>query len=126
LTAVLVLPWRTVVIGSVSGALAGIVVLWIARERSARTLALTALAVFTGSFLWNFMLNVRHAGVIDGDIPFALFPISWQDVGTGVFSFAAVALLLMATTHRGEPGRHTLKVAGIASLAALVIDIYSW
>jgi hypothetical protein len=100
--------------------------LWIFHERAPRTLAVTALAVFIGSFLWNFMLNVRHAGVIDGDIPFALFPISWQDVGTGVFSFAAAALILMATMHRNEPGRHTLKVAGVASLTALVIDIYFW
>ena len=124
--AVLVLPWRTVVIGCISGALAGTVVLWLLHERRARTLAVTALAVFAGSFLWNFMLNVRHAGVIDGDIPFALFPISWQDVGTGVFSFAAVALALTATIHRARPGREVLKIAGTASLAALIVDIYFW
>ncbi len=72
------------------------------------------------------MLNVRDAGVIDVDIPFRPFPISWQDMGTSVFSFAAAALLLLATVHRNESGRRTLKIAGIASLAALVMDIYTW
>ena len=72
------------------------------------------------------MLNVRHAGVIDVDVPFKPFPISWQDTGTGVFSFAAAALLLLATVHRTEPGQRTLKVAGIAATAALLVDIYTW
>jgi hypothetical protein len=54
------------------------------------------------------------------------FPISWQDTGTGVFAFAFVAAALLATVHRNEPGHRTLKVAGIAAAAALVMDIYSW
>lgn len=122
----LVLPWSTVIAGSIVGALAGTGVLWALGERAPQTLIATALAVFAGTFLWNFMLNVRHAGVIDGDIPFALFPISWQDTGTGIFSFGAAALTLMATTHRNEPGRHTLKVAGLAALTAFLIDVYFW
>jgi hypothetical protein len=126
MSGVLVLPWRTVVVGSLVGALTGVAVLWSLHERSARVLVGTALAVFAGSFIWNFMLNVRHAGVVDGDIPFALFPISWQDVGGGVFSFAAATLTLTATVYRDEPGRRTLKVAGFASITAFLIDVYFW
>jgi hypothetical protein len=43
-----------------------------------------------------------------------------------VFSFAAISLVLLATIHRNQPGRSTLKITGIATLAALVMDIYTW
>ena len=72
------------------------------------------------------MLNIRHANVIDGDIPFAPFPISWQDTGTGVFAFAFATAALLATVRRHEPGHRTLKLAGIAAAAALVMDVYAW
>ena len=79
-----------------------------------------------GTWLWNAMLNIRHAAVIDGDIPFTPFPISWQDTGTGVFAFAFTTLLLLATAMRAEPGIRTLKIAGIAAAAACVVDVYFW
>ena len=72
------------------------------------------------------MLNIRHAGVVDGDIPFKPFPISWQDTGTAVFAFTAITLTLLATIHRNEPGQRTLKLAGIATIGVLVMDIYTW
>ena len=124
--AVLVLPWWRVTFGSVVGPVVGLAVLWAVRERDARSLVATALGVCGGTWLWNTMLNVRHAGVIDGDVPFRPFPISWQDTGTGVFAFAFAALVLLATTGRTRPGARTLKIAGIAALAALVMDIYTW
>lgn len=62
----------------------------------------------------------------DVDIPFRPFPISWQATGTAVFSFAAISLVLLATLHRDQAGRRTLKIAGIATLAVIVMDIYTW
>jgi hypothetical protein len=126
MTAELVLPWSHILFGSLVGPAVGVVALWFAGEREPRTLAATALSVCAGTWLWNTMLNVRHAAVIDVDIPFRPFPISWQDTGTAVFSFAATSLVLLATTHRNQPGRRTLKIAGIATLAALIMDIYTW
>jgi hypothetical protein len=122
----LVVPWSHVLYGSIIGPVVGTTLLWLLRERHKRTLAITAVGVFSGTWLWNLMLNIRHAGIIDGDIPFRLFPISWQDTGTGLFSFAVATALLLATTHRNEVGHRTLKIAGIASTAALLIDIYTW
>ena len=122
----LVLPWSRVLFGSLIGPFVGVVVLWLVRERQPSTLLMTAAGVFGGTWLWNAMLNIRHANVIDGDIPFAPFPISWQDTGTGVFAFAFAAAALLATVHRHEPGHRTLKLAGITSAAALVIDVYGW
>ena len=122
----LVLPWSRVVFGSLVGPLVGLIVLGALGERRVRTLGVVAVGTCGGTWLWNAMLNVRHAGVIDGDIPFRPFPISWQDTGTGVFSFAFAAALLLATTHRDQPGRRTLKIAGIAAAAAFVMDVYTW
>lgn len=123
---VLVLPWSHILYGSLIGPAVGVIALILLGERQPRTLLAVAAGICAGTWTWNTMLNVRHAGVIDVDIPFKPFPISWQDTGTAVFAFAAATLLLLATVHRNEAGRRTLKVAGIAALAALIMDIYTW
>ena len=122
----IVLPWSHVVFGSLIGPAVGAGTLWLLRERDPKALVAAALGVCGGTWLWNTMLNIRHAKSIDGDIPFRPFPISWQDVGTGVFSFAFATAILLATTHRDEPGRRTLKIAAVMGLAALVMDVYTW
>ncbi len=122
----LVLPWGRVLFGSLIGPLVGVAALWLAKERQPSTLLITAAGVCTGTWLWNAMLNIRRANVIDGDIPFTPFPISWQDTGTGVFAFAFAAGALLATVNRNQPGHRTIKLAGIAAAAALVMDIYTW
>jgi hypothetical protein len=122
----LVLPWGRVLFGSLLGPIVGVAALWLAKERHVPTLLITAASVCGGTWLWNAMLNIRHASVIDGDIPFKPFPISWQDTGTGVFAFAFASAALLATVNRNEPGHRTLKIASIASTAALVMDVYIW
>ena len=101
---VLVLPWSHVLFGSIVGPVIGIAALCALRERHRPTLAVSAVAVFAGTWLWNAMLNVRHATMIDGDNPFKPFPISWQDTGTGIFVFAFTTAALLGTVHRHEPG----------------------
>ena len=122
----LVLPWSHVVFGSLIGPAVGIGALWLTGVRHARTLVVAAIGVCGGTWLWNSLLNVRHAVTVDGDIPFRPFPISWQDVGTGAFAFAFAAGLLLATVLRRQPGSRTLHVAGLAAIAALIMDIYTW
>ena len=122
----LVLPWSHILYGSLIGPLVGVVALIVLGERRPITLVTVAAGICGGTWIWNTMLNVRHADVIDVDIPFKPFPISWQDTGTGVFAFATATLVLLATVHRNEPGHRTLKVAGVAALAALIMDIYTW
>lgn len=122
----LVVPWSHVLFGSLIGPLVGVAALWRVNERQPSTLLVTAVGVCSGTWVWNLMLNVRHANVIDVDIPFAAFPISWQDAGTGIFAFAFAAITLLATVKRNEPGHRTLKIAGIAAAAAFVMDVYTW
>lgn len=73
----LVLPWSSVIFGSLLGPTIGLAVLGLVGERQWPTLAVAAIGVFSGTWLWNLMLNIRHARVIDGDIAFKPFPISW-------------------------------------------------
>jgi hypothetical protein len=79
--------------GSLIGLAIGVVALWLAGEREPRTLATTAASLCAGTCLWDTMLNVRRAAVIDRDIPFRPFPISWQDTGTAVTRRRASVLL---------------------------------
>ena len=122
----LVLPWSHILYGSIVGPLLGVALLWLTKERRPLTLAVVALAACAGTWVWNTMLNIRHAGVVDGDIAFKPFPISWQDTGTAVFAFTAITLVVLATIHRNEPGHRTLKIAGIATIGVLIMDIYTW
>ena len=126
LTAALVLPWSHIVYGSIIGPAVAVAALWLVGERQARTLAIVALAACAGTWSWNTMLNVRQAVVVDGDIPFRPFPISWQDTGTAVFAFAAITGTLLASINRNQLGQRTLKVAGIATAAVFVMDVYAW
>lgn len=122
----LVLDWWTVAFGICIGTIGSTAGLWLAKERRRTTLIASALGVAVGTALWNVMLNVRHAVTIDGDIPLSVFPISWQDAGTAIFSFAFAALFLLTTAHADEPGRRTLRVAAIAATIAFLFDVYTW
>jgi hypothetical protein len=122
----LVLEWWRVALGVGLGMVTSTIGLWIARERSRPVLVASAMGVGIGTALWNSMLNIRHALTIDGDIAFRLFPISWQDTGTGIFCFAMIAMLLLATVHKNEPGHRTLKIASISAGIAFLFDVYTW
>ena len=93
----LVLPWSRIAFGSTVGPMLGLASLWVARERKPQVLVAAAVAACAGTWLWKAMLNIRHAGVIEGDIPFRPFPISWQDTGTATFCLCG--------RHR-DPSRH--------------------
>ncbi len=122
----LALEWWKVAWGVAVGMTVSTLGLWVAKERSKSVLITAATGVGIGTAVWNTMLNVRQALTVDGDIPFRLFPISWQDVGTGIFSVAVTSVLLLATVYRREPGSKTLKVVGIAAGLAFLFDVYTW
>lgn len=126
MTSSVVLPWSHILYGSLVGPSLGVILLLLLGERSGRTLGVAAVAASAGTWLWNSMLNLRHAHVIDGDVPFRPFPISWQDTGTAIFAFAVITAALLATVHKNQPGSRTLKIAGVITSAVLIVDIYTW
>jgi hypothetical protein len=58
------------------------------------------------------------------DAPIPVFPISWQDTGSGVFALAALTLILGLGALRAAPGRRVALLAGLGALGALLVDIY--
>ena len=66
------------------------------------TTVVTVLAVLG----WQYVLRATHASLFFTDLPFRLFPISWQDAGSGVVTLAFTGL------------------AVAAGVVALLVDVY--
>ena len=95
------------------------------RERRIGVVAAAAVAAFVMPVVWNSILNLTGAiSLFSRDLPFALFPISWQDTGTGVFTLAGAAMVLMLGPCRNDAPRRIAGTAAAIALAALVIDVY--
>ena len=73
--------------------------------------------------LWDLIL--RHTGGdFFTDAPGVVFPVSYEDTGSGVFATALAALLLGFGPLRAASGRRLAQTAAVCGLAALLVDIY--
>jgi hypothetical protein len=82
------------------------------------------LAAAAGPAGWNAILNTVHAPEFFTDAPIVVFPISWQDTGSGVFTLALAALVLGIGPLAAAPGRQVALSALVAAVGALLVDIY--
>ena len=82
-----------------------------------------ALAALLGPIAWNAILDAAHGNQFFTDLPFIVFPISWQDTGSGVFTLAA-APVLYGLFRGAEPARRVAGYGLLAALAALLVDVY--
>ena len=82
-----------------------------------------AVAALAGPIAWNAILHSVHGERFFTDLPFIIFPISWQDTGSGVFTLAA-ATLAYGLLRGDEPARRATRYALLAAVAALLVDIY--
>ena len=116
--------WGAVVWGVVaSGVLAVVLFLLILRVRSRGTLAAGAVAAMLGPLVWDLIL--RHTGGdFFVDAPGVVFPISFEDLGSGVFATAIAALLLGLGPLRAATGARVAWASLLCGLAALLVDIY--
>lgn len=87
-------------------------------------IATTAIATAAGPAVWNAILNSLRAPEFFVDAPIPLFPISWQDTGSGVFALALAALVLGLGPLAAEPGRRVALTALLSGVSALLVDIY--
>jgi hypothetical protein len=83
-----------------------------------------AAAAAAGPIAWNAILRATHADQFFTDAPIPVFPISWQDTGSGVFALATAAILLGLGPLSTQPSRRTVSSALVVGLAALLVDIY--
>jgi hypothetical protein len=106
-----------------SAALALIGARLLLRERRPLVLAVTAVAALLGPLLWDLIL--RHTGgTFFVDAPGYVFPVSYEDAGSGVFATAIAAVLLGFGPLRAEAGRRVALNIVICGLAALLVDVY--
>lgn len=109
-----------VIASAVLAALLGRLVL---RRRRPAVLAAMAAAAALGPLLWDLIL--RHTGGdFFVDAPGSVFPVSFEDTGSGVFAVALGALLLGFGPERSSAGRTVATTALTCGIAALLVDIY--
>jgi hypothetical protein len=103
--------------------LAALATRFLLRERRWSVLAAVAIAALLGPLLWDLIL--RHTGGdFFVDAPGYVFPVSFEDTGSGVFATAIGALLLGFGPLRASGGRRVALVALTCGVAALLVDIY--
>jgi hypothetical protein len=120
-----VLQWSIVVYGAALSAVMAVVLVAVAvRPRRPVVIAAVGLAAAVGPAAWNAILNTVHAPEFFTDAPIVVFPISWQDTGSGVFTLALAALVLGLGPLGAAPGRQVAVTALLAGVGALLVDIY--
>jgi hypothetical protein len=113
---------EVVLFGIVAGVLAGAALRATTWARVHRRFVVAGTATAVGFIAWNLLLVGTNATGINVDIP--LTPLSFQDLGSGVFAFAASAAALGLLADPDEPARQVVGAAGIAGLVATVFDIF--
>jgi hypothetical protein len=120
-----VISWETIFYGAALSAVAGLVLVGLARlERRPTVLALTALAAGGGALIWNAILHHVHGREFFVDAPVSVIPASWQDAGSGVFSGALASVLLGFVALRRESAFRVTFAALLCGLAAFLVDVY--
>jgi hypothetical protein len=116
--------WGATIWGVLASAVLAVIGAWfLLRERRPPVLITTASAALLGPLLWDLIL--RHTGgKFFVDAPGYVFPVSYEDTGSGVFATAIAALLFGFGPLRAETGRRVALNAAICGVAALVVDIY--
>jgi hypothetical protein len=116
--------WGAVVWGILASAvLAALAVRFLLRERRPSVIVTAAAAALLAPLLWDLIL--RHTGGdFFVDAPGYVFPVSFEDTGSGVFATALGALLLGFGPLRGDSGRRVALTALTCGIAALLVDIY--
>jgi hypothetical protein len=107
-----------------SAVLAVVLLAYATKQRRRSTLVTAAVAALVMPVAWNIILRITGAtSAFSHDLPFRPFPVSWQDVGTAVFTLAGAAVAFAATSP-DAPARRALQLASWTAVAAFVVDIY--
>ncbi len=119
------LSWMVILYGAVLSAVAAAALNFLAAQApKAPVAAGAAVAGFLGPLAWNAILVFTAANQFFVDAPIAVFPVSWQDTGSGVFALAAGALVLGFGPMAGRTGRDLALGALLTGVAALVVDVF--
>jgi hypothetical protein len=97
------LSWGVIAYGGALSAILAALSALAARQRALPVLVAVAGGAFAGPVAWNAILRATAANQFFVDAPIPVFPISWQDTGSGVFALATVALILGAARYAPNP-----------------------
>ena len=93
------------------------------RERRVAVLITAALSAAIAPLCWDLIL--RHTGGdFFVDAPGVVFPVSFEDTGSGVFATALSALALGFGPLRRETAQRLALAATVCGAVALLVDIY--
>lgn len=119
------ISWGQILYGAVlSAVVAALLLTAVIRPRRPAAIATGAVTAALGPVAWNAILRAAHGDQFFTDAPVAVFPVSWQDTGSGVFTLAAASLALGLSPLRSEAASRTVRLALLAALAAWLVDIY--
>ncbi|MDQ3898729.1 MAG: hypothetical protein M3326_16045 [Actinomycetota bacterium] len=119
------ISWATILRGAGLTALfSAAVLLVVVRERRPWVLSVAVAASALGPVTWNAILRATHASRFFTDAPIAVFPVSWQDTGSGVFAVALAAVALGLGPLRQERSQRLMLVALLTGAVALAVDVY--
>ncbi|HEY6798055.1 MAG TPA: hypothetical protein VI248_25545 [Kineosporiaceae bacterium] len=108
-----------------SAVLATLLVAYAAKDRRRSALVTAAATALVAPICWNTVLRLTGAtAAFSHDLPFRPFPISWQDVGSGVFTLAAASVTFALGPGRTDPAARAVRPALWTALGALLVDIY--
>jgi hypothetical protein len=117
-----VISWGTIISGAGLSAVAALLaVLALGRERRLPALGVVVISALTGPLAWNAVLHSAGSSDFFHDAPIPVFPVSWQDVGSGVWTLA-VASVAQGFTQRSAG--HATILALLTAMSALLVDIY--
>src|SRR5438045_8508626 len=116
--------WGAVAFGVVlSGIVAAAALALGLRERRASVLVVGGLAAALAPLCWDLIL--RHTGGdFFVDAPGVVFPVSFEDAGSGVFAVAFSALALGFGPLRAATGQRLALAVATCGLAVLLVDVY--
>lgn len=120
------ISWATILFGAgLTAAFTAVALVVALREqRRPQVLALAVAASALGPIAWNGILRATHASRFFTDAPIVVFPVSWQDAGSGVFAFALVTLVLGLGPLRREPAGGLVLRSLLVAVAASAVDVY--
>jgi hypothetical protein len=116
--------WGAVAYGvALSGLLAALAMAVLLGERRRAVLVTAGLAAAAAPLAWDLILR-DTGGDFFVDAPGYVFPVSYEDTGSGVFAAALSALVLGFGPLRAATGQRLALAAAFCGLAALLVDIY--
>jgi len=119
-----VISWGTILYGAALTALISAAVLLIRPSTRRLDYFIPGIvAAFVAPIAWNAILRATHANQFFTDAPVAAIPASWQDTGSGVFTFT-IATLVLTALHRRAPAGRIVIAAGTVALIAFLVDVY--